>query len=80
MTSNRNMPRTAGTDAMKRRVPAYKALYEQLRTSILSGQLAAGSRLPPSRVLAAQNGLSRNTVLAAFEQLEAEGYIKGRRG
>jgi GntR family transcriptional regulator/MocR family aminotransferase len=80
VTSNRNMPRTAGTDAMKRRVPAYKALYEQLRTSILSGQLAAGSRLPPSRVLAAQNGLSRNTVLAAFEQLEAEGYIKGRRG
>lgn len=55
-------------------------LYEQLRSSILSGQLSGGSKLPPSRVLAAQNGLSRNTVLAAFEQLEAEGYIHGRQG
>lgn len=59
---------------------AYKALYERLRSGILSGQLAAGARLPPSRTLAAETGLSRNTVLAAFQQLEAEGYIVGRRG
>ncbi|TCK22098.1 PLP-dependent aminotransferase family protein [Pseudonocardia endophytica] len=61
-------------------VPAYKALYEQLRTSILTGQLAAGARLPPTRHLATETGLSRNTVLAAFEQLRAEGYIAGRQG
>ncbi|GAA4555048.1 GntR family transcriptional regulator [Pseudonocardia xishanensis] len=60
--------------------PAYKALYEQLRSSILSGQLAAGTRLPPSRILAADTGMSRNTVLAAFEQLQAEGYVTGRQG
>ena len=59
---------------------AYKALYERLRSGILSGQLAVGARLPPSRTLAAETGLSRNTVLAAFQQLEAEGYIVGRRG
>jgi len=61
-------------------VPAYKAHYEQLRTSILSGQLGAGTRLPPSRELAAETGLSRNTVLAAFEQLQSESYITGRQG
>ncbi|WP_345424905.1 PLP-dependent aminotransferase family protein [Pseudonocardia xishanensis] len=60
--------------------PAYKALYEQLRTSILTGQLPAGTRLPPSRSLATETGMSRNTVLAAFEQLQAEGYITGRQG
>ncbi|SHL42529.1 GntR family transcriptional regulator / MocR family aminotransferase [Pseudonocardia thermophila] len=72
MTPRRNA-RPAGT-------PAYLVLYERLRAGILSGQLAAGSRLPPSRALAAETGLSRNTVLAALAQLEAEGYIVGRRG
>ncbi len=61
-------------------LPAYRALYEQLRSSILSGQLKAGSRLPPSRALAAEMGVSRNTVIAAFEQLESEGYVTGRQG
>ncbi|MGD9526737.1 PLP-dependent aminotransferase family protein [Pseudonocardia sp.] len=61
-------------------MPAYKELYEQLRTSILTGQLAAGAQLPPSRTLATEAGTSRNTVLAAFEQLRAEGYITGRQG
>ena len=80
MTSGRNISRTDRAGSATPRVPAYKALYEQLRTSILSGQLAAGTRLPPSRMLAAETGLSRNTVLAAFEQLQAEGYIEGRQG
>ncbi|GAA1860217.1 PLP-dependent aminotransferase family protein [Pseudonocardia ailaonensis] len=60
--------------------PAYLELYEQLRDRILRGQLAAGSRLPPSRTLAAEAGVSRNTVLAAFDQLQSEGYIRGRQG
>jgi GntR family transcriptional regulator / MocR family aminotransferase len=80
MTSARNLGRTDGTDSAKTGVPAYRALYEQLRTSILSGQLAAGTRLPPSRALAAETCVSRNTVLAAFEQLRSEGYITGRQG
>lgn len=80
MTSKRNIPPAGDESNQPIAPPAYRVLYEQLRSSILSGQLAAGSRLPPSRVLAAQNGLSRNTVLAAFEQLEAEGYINGRQG
>ena len=80
MTSGRNTPQTDRARSARSSVPAYKALYEQLRTSILSGQLAAATRLPPSRTLAAETGLSRNTVLAAFEQLQAEGYIEGRQG
>jgi GntR family transcriptional regulator / MocR family aminotransferase len=60
--------------------PAYRQLYEQIREAILSGQLEAGTRLPASRHLAAESGVSRNTVLAAFEQLHAEGYLVGRPG
>ncbi|MDQ1129757.1 PLP-dependent aminotransferase family protein [Microbacterium sp. SORGH_AS_0888] len=60
--------------------PAYRALYEQLRGAILRGQLPAGSRLPASRQLSAEQGVSRNTVLAAFDQLLAEGYIETRHG
>ncbi|MCF7551535.1 PLP-dependent aminotransferase family protein [Pseudonocardia sp. WMMC193] len=83
MTSARNteVPVDGGPgSARAKAAPAYKALYEQLRTSILTGQLPAGTRLPPSRSLAAETGMSRNTVLAAFEQLQAEGYITGRQG
>lgn len=46
----------------------------------MTGQLAAGSRIPPSRTLASEYAVSRNTVLAAYEALEAEGYIVGRQG
>lgn len=80
MISDRNIESPGSARSLRSSVPAYKALYELLRASILGGQLAAGTRLPPSRVLAAQNGVSRNTVLAAFEQLAAEGYIEGRQG
>jgi GntR family transcriptional regulator / MocR family aminotransferase len=61
-------------------LPAYRRLYEHLRAGILSGQFKAGSRLPASRTLATEVGVSRNTVLAAFEQLDAEGYLNRRRG
>ena len=81
MKSERNtVGSRGGGDRAAAALPAYKALYEQLRTSILTGQLKAGSRLPPSRALAIEAGLSRNTVLAAFEQLESEGYVIGRQG
>lgn len=60
--------------------PFYRQVYQQLRQAILSGQLAAGERLPASRRLAASLGLSRNVVLMAYDQLQAEGYVEGRVG
>ncbi|MBX9633532.1 MAG: PLP-dependent aminotransferase family protein, partial [Magnetospirillum sp.] len=51
-----------------------------LREAILAGQLPTGSRLPSTRRLAIQLGLGRNTVLAAFEHLLAEGFIQARQG
>lgn len=60
--------------------PLHRQLYDALRRAILSGRLAAGARLPSSRALAVELGLSRNTVLAALEQLASEGYVEGRTG
>jgi GntR family transcriptional regulator / MocR family aminotransferase len=60
--------------------PLRQQVYERLREAILGGQFPPGSRLPSSRVLASEMGVSRNTVLAAFEQLYAEGYIEGQHG
>ena len=58
-------------------VPLYRQLYAGLREAILHGRLAPGSGLPSSRALAEEWGVSRNTVLFAFDQLAAEGYIEG---
>lgn len=55
--------------------PAHRWLYAALRGEILAGRLRAGSRLPATRDLAAQYELSRGTVVNAFEQLKAEGYV-----
>ncbi len=60
--------------------PIKQQLYTQLRTAILSTQLSAGEKLPPSRTLAEDLGISRNSVLAAYEQLTAEGYLVSRKG
>jgi len=61
-------------------VPLYRQIYEKIREAILTGQLAGGVRLPPSRALATELGVSRNTVVNAFEQLMAEGYLEGKIG
>lgn len=55
-------------------------LAAALRDAILSGRLAVGSRLPATRRLAAQMAVGRNTVLAAYEQLLAEGFVTARGG
>lgn len=60
--------------------PMHRQLYFALREAILERRLRPGSRLPSSRSLAGDLNVSRNTVLAAFEQLLAEGYIEGRVG
>ncbi|HET8675070.1 MAG TPA: PLP-dependent aminotransferase family protein [Blastocatellia bacterium] len=61
-------------------VPLYRQLYEGLRHAILSGQLRPSARLQSTRELAAELGVSRNTVMNAFEQLLAEGYLEGQVG
>ncbi len=60
--------------------PLHRQLYNQLREAILSGRLNAGTRLPSTRELADELSLARNTVLNAFDQLYAEGYLTRRVG
>ncbi|MEN3335584.1 MAG: GntR family transcriptional regulator / MocR family aminotransferase [Blastocatellia bacterium] len=60
--------------------PLYRQLYEALRGAILAGQLKPGTRLQSTRELATELGVSRNTVMNAFEQLLAEGYLEGQVG
>ncbi len=55
-------------------------LHAALRDAILHGRLGPGARLPATRDLAVQAGLSRGTVVRAFEQLAAEGYVRGAVG
>jgi GntR family transcriptional regulator / MocR family aminotransferase len=60
--------------------PLHAQVREALRSAILAGRLAPGARLPASRVLAADLGCARGTVLLALEQLAAEGYLAARPG
>ena len=57
-----------------------RSLHRQLRTAILEGRLQPGLRLPPTRVFAAEYGVSRNTAVAAYDLLLSEGYLSSRRG
>ena len=61
-------------------VPMHRQIYEKMRQAILSGELPARSRVPASRSLAAQLGVSRMTVVNAYDQLFAEGYLEGKIG
>ncbi|HVR50075.1 MAG TPA: PLP-dependent aminotransferase family protein [Pseudorhodoferax sp.] len=61
-------------------VPLNRQIYDVMRQAILHGDWAAGVRLPSSRQLADDVGLARNTVLHAYQQLLAEGYISTRSG
>ncbi|HEY0557611.1 MAG TPA: PLP-dependent aminotransferase family protein [Thermoanaerobaculia bacterium] len=61
-------------------VPAHRWLCTALRAEILEGRLRPGARLPATRDLAGQYGLSRGTIVGAFEQLKAEGYLEGTVG
>ncbi len=61
-------------------VPMQRQLYDYLREAILSGRLAGGLRLPSTRALSGELGVSRNTVVSAFDQLLAEGYMEGKVG
>src|SRR5580692_3654427 len=56
--------------------PMYRQLYEWFRRSIIEGRLRPGQRVPSTRGLATELGISRIPVLGAFEQLLAEGYLE----
>lgn len=64
--------------ALKRGVS--KALFDQIRDAVVSGRVAQGDRLPPSREIAGQLGISRHTVTTVYGRLVAEGYLEGRAG
>src|SRR5690625_7981122 len=57
-----------------------RQVYQIISRLILNATIRAGSKLPASRALAKDLGLSRNTVITAYEQLLAEGYVETRAG
>lgn len=66
--------------ALDRRRGLSQQLYQALRARVLDGRLSSGTRLPATRDLAAMLALSRNSVVRAYDQLYAEGYIETRVG
>jgi GntR family transcriptional regulator/MocR family aminotransferase len=60
--------------------PLQRQLFGQLREIILTGRVSPGSRLPSTRALARELDCSRNTVIGAYDQLYAEGYLEGASG
>ena len=62
------------------RTPLSRQLYAQVRSAVLSGALRAGTRMPSTRAMAVRLGVARASVVAAYEQLLAEGYVESRHG
>ena len=60
--------------------PLHCQLYDSLRAHILDGKIPSGTRLPATRELANDLGISRNTVIAAYDALLAEGYLESTAG
>jgi GntR family transcriptional regulator/MocR family aminotransferase len=61
-------------------IPLHRQIETSVREAIRAGRLPRGSSLPPSRVLAADLGVSRGVVVEAYQQLVAEGYLASRVG
>src|SRR6202041_2041349 len=60
--------------------PLHRQVYDGYRTAIVEGSLRPGERVPSTRVLASELGVSRFPVLNAHAQLMAEGYFESRVG
>ena len=75
-----NLTTTAFTLSRDSDLPLFTQVSDLVRQNIIDGQLQQNHRLPPSRSLAIELGVSRTTVVVAYDQLAAEGYIEGRRG
>ena len=65
---------------LDRRQGLTRQLYDALRQRVLDGRLVSGTRLPATRDLAAALSISRNSVVRAYDQLYAEGFIESRVG
>ncbi len=61
-------------------IPNGKQLEHQIREAILTGRMKAGDKLPPTRALAKDMQIARNTVIQAYDQLLAEGYLNAKEG
>jgi GntR family transcriptional regulator/MocR family aminotransferase len=61
-------------------LPLYRQIYEAIQKGILSGKFVAKMQLPSTRFLAQNLGVSRITIVNAYEQLFAEGYLEGKTG
>jgi GntR family transcriptional regulator/MocR family aminotransferase len=61
-------------------VPLHRQIETSIRDAIRAGRLPRGSPLPPSRVMAADLGVSRGVVVEAYQQLTAEGYLASQAG
>ncbi len=61
-------------------LPIFEQICREIRSQVAQGELREGTRLPPTRVFATELGVSRSTVVTAYEQLVAEGYLLGRPG
>ncbi|MFK5977870.1 MAG: PLP-dependent aminotransferase family protein [Rhizobiaceae bacterium] len=60
--------------------PLFQQIYEGMSQLIITGKLQPGARLPATRTFAAELGVSRSTVVTAYDQLVAEGYGEARAG
>ena len=75
--TNSSVPVVLRRDA---RIPLHRQIETSIRDSIRAGRLPRGSSLPPSRVLAADLGVSRGVVVEAYQQLASEGYLASQAG
>ena len=78
-TVPRTLPMLLTLDGASR-VPRYRQIYHALRRAIVGGRLPSGARLPATRTLAEDLGVSRITVLGAYDELAADGLITARAG
>lgn len=60
--------------------PVFEQICAAIRARAVSGEMALGSKLPPTRVFATELGVSRSTIVTAYDQLVAEGYLSSQRG
>lgn len=62
------------------KTPVFEQICSSIRERVISGDLAEGTKLPPTRVFATELGVSRSTIITAYDQLVAEGYLRSVQG
>lgn len=80
MKTQSAVPQTTFAVDRRRNLPIHRQAYEWLRAGITGGKFEPGSQLPATRALATELGVSRATIVRAYDQLLAEGYATGKVG